>query len=165
MTVEGYILTALVAFAGVYGAGMVSRYLGRHLGLPDPHDSEPARKMPHATAFGLERKTRPFLRWMFYLMFGVIVLVKVVAGRLAGQEDRLFSQVINIFGLVWVTLVLAAGLYGLAVALTIRCVSCGRRVLVKSMQCPPFPTPRNQTSALVAGQFQCMYCGQRYNTR
>jgi DNA-directed RNA polymerase subunit RPC12/RpoP len=68
----------------------------------------------------------------------------------------------NILGLVCVSLIVLLGVFGLAVALLVRCSVCGRRVLVKMMPEPPFPTPIRQASEISAGRFQCMYCGQHH---
>jgi DNA-directed RNA polymerase subunit RPC12/RpoP len=111
----------------------------------------PPLTMPFSIAFRLERMGRPTVRAFF-------LVILVIAAFKTQIPSAVFAPILAACGIL---MTLSAAIT-FAVDLTVRCKSCGKRMLLESVASPPFPVPRLQGEDLQQGRFQCMYCGQRY---
>ena len=132
----------------------VSRQVARKKGLPTPRASAPMAVMPRVRQFRMERRVRPAFR----VLAGLFVLT-IVWAQSSSPEPR----PVVILAILELVAILSLAAVGLLIDATLHCTCCGRRMLLESMDFPPFPPPRKQTEALRRGIFQCMYCGQHYD--
>jgi DNA-directed RNA polymerase subunit RPC12/RpoP len=153
ITPQGYLMMALIATGGTYIAVRLTRAIGARSVPPTSHESDEPKPIPMRSLFQLHQTARWAIRWLTYLVF-VAVLIQKSRYATAGMP-------LKVAAITWVCLTLPLGLFILAFEIYLRCNSCGRRLLIKTVDQTAFPSPlRQQVSR--TGMLQCMHCGQRY---
>lgn len=155
MTIGGIEATFVIMFLGSYLAYKPGGLLATRARLPEPHAADPPLRLRHCTALRLERLSGPLLRWLAYGFLLFVLLVKAVGRRLPERP-------MDLAAVVCLGLLAAPGVFGLAVALLVRCAWCRRRVLIKTMEEPPFPAASGQASDISAGRRLCRRSRSRH---
>jgi hypothetical protein len=143
----GVALTGVVSFIG---ATLVAR-AGKAPKRWVSHAEEQALEMPFAAAFKLERRGRPLIRGLFFLLVAVILAYQ--ARPSAVLNDISLAILVAFLGCVFAVLIIDG---------VVRCKSCGRRMLIRSVESPPWYDVDQHRRAILGGSFRCMYCGQLY---
>ena len=147
------IVTTIVAS---YAMGVASRRLRQKTTFPASRAAEPTMPMPHAMTFKAARGLRPAFRVL------VVFLVLTIAAAQSGSTV-VSTRFLTVVGGLLLVACVGLAILGLAIDATLRCSGCSKRMLLQSVESPPFPPPVSQRNVRQTGIFQCMYCGQRYS--
>jgi DNA-directed RNA polymerase subunit RPC12/RpoP len=148
-----YVVGAVAVAAAVFAIRTISKRVAGKSALPEPRVIEPSIVMPRLGQFRIERRVRPAIR-----MLSVAFILTILLARATSPQSRLLIVAV----IAEVICILGLSVLGLIIDATMRCTGCVSRMLLESREFPPYPPPRKQTDALRTGEFQCMYCGQRY---
>jgi hypothetical protein len=120
---------------------------------PRKHFQDPRLPLPNAALVRMEGSARLLSKWSFFAMLALELARDAV-------PDSLYRALLPALGLTMVSM----ACIGFAVAAYLRCTSCGKRMLLESIESPPFAPPRLQADNLRRGCLRCMFCGQGYHT-
>jgi hypothetical protein len=151
--VRVYAVGIVATMVATYVIRVVSRRVAQRIALPASRAAESAVPMPQGAQFRIERRIRPAVIVLFLALILTILMAQSTSPNSVGWTT---------VGILELVCIMVLTLIGLIIDATLRCTACGKRMLLESMEFPPFPPPRKQTDAVRRGTFQCMYCGQRY---
>jgi hypothetical protein len=145
---------AVVALIGAGVALLMGARARTRFRLPRKHAQAPRLPLPSPALVHLERSGRLLSKWSFFSMLALELARDAV-------PDSLYNALLPALGLTMVGM----ACIGFAAAAYLKCSSCGKLMLLESIESPPFAPPRLQAENIRRGCLRCMFCGQAYHTR